>query len=176
LSTALYSTIWLSMILFVAGEAGKRFGRTDSTSRWSRRAWTIGVVLCAIHMSIAMAVRYGWSHQDAVRATTAQAAAVYGFSWNGGLYVNYVFLLIWAGETAWWRIAPRTYRSRGAALVWLLRAFYFTIIVNAVVVFARPVMRPLGMVLIAALAVTWIRISARRPLPPAATIGTPPCR
>jgi hypothetical protein len=175
-STALYSTIWLSMILFVAGEAGKRYLRAENTSLWPWSAWAVGVVLCAVHMGIAMAVRYGWSHQDAVRATAEQAAAVYGVSWSGGLYVNYVFLPIWAGETAWWRIAPRTYRSRGARLVWLLRAFYFTIIVNAVVVFARPVMRPLGMVLIAALAVTWIRISARRPLPPAATIGTPPFR
>ena len=175
-TTALYATIWLSMFLFVAGEAGKRFVRADNTPKWPWWAWTIGVTFCAVHMAIAMAVHYGWNHQAAVRATAEQAAAVYGITWTGGLYVNYVFLLIWAGETAWWAISTRAYLSRGAALVWSLRAFYFVIIVNAVVVFARPAMRPAGLLLLAALVVSWIRINAPRPTPPAATIGTPPCR
>lgn len=176
MNTALYSTIWLSMILFVAGEAGKRFVRTDNTPKWPWWAWTVGVSLCAVHMSLAMAGRHGWDHQEAVRATAEQAAAVYSIYWSGGLYVNYVFLLIWAGETAWWAISPRAYLSRGAALVWSLRAFYFVIIVNAVVVFARPAMRLPGLLLTAALVGAWIGISAPRPMPPAATIGTPPCR
>jgi hypothetical protein len=157
LSTSLYLAIWLSMILFVAGEAGKRLVRADNTAKWPWWAWTIGVTLCAVHMAIAMAVRHGWSHQDAVRATAQQAAAVYGFRWGGSLYVNYAFLLIWAGETAWWAISPRTYLWRGNALVWSLRAFYFVIIFNAVVVFARPVMRPAGLVLIGVLVGTWVR-------------------
>ena len=176
MNSALFSTIWLSMILFVGGEAGKRFVRADNTPKWPWWAWTIGVIFCAVHMAIAMAVRYDWNHQDAVRATAEQAAGVYGITWSGGLYVNYVFLLIWAGETAWWAISPSAYLSRGAALMWSLRAFYFVIIVNAVVLFARPAMRPAGLLLTAALVGAWIRISARRPMPPAATIGTPPCR
>jgi hypothetical protein len=100
-NTALYLTIWLTVILFVAGEAGKHFARADNSLKWPRWAWAVGVVLCAVHMVIAMAVRYGWSHRDAVLATAEQAAAVYGIGWSGGLYVNYVFLLIWAGEIAW---------------------------------------------------------------------------
>ena len=164
-NTALYVTIWVSMLLFVAGEAGKRFVRADNTSKWPWRAWCIGVALCAVHMGVAMAVRHGWSHQDAVRATAEQAAAVYGISWSGSLYVNYVFLLIWAGETAWWAISPGAYLSRGAVLVWSLRVFYFVIIVNAVVVFARPAMRPAGLLLIAALVGAWTRINAPRLLP-----------
>jgi hypothetical protein len=176
LSTALYSTIWLSMILFVAGEAGRGFVRADRNLKWPWWAWAIGVTLCAVHMGIALALHSGWSHQEAVRATTEQAAAVYGISWSGGLYVNYAFLLIWAGETAWWAMSPRTYLSRSATVVWSLCAFYFVIIFNAVVVFARPVMRPAGLVLIAVLVGTWIRISAPRQMPPAATIGTRPFR
>jgi hypothetical protein len=160
-NTALYVTIWLSMILFVAGEAGKRFARADSSMKWPRWAWTIGVTLCAVHMGMAMAVRYGWNHQEAVRATAEQAAAVYDINWRSGLYVNYVFLLIWAGETAWWAASPRTYLSRGAILEWSLRTFYFVIIFNAVVVFARPMMRPVGMLMIAALVATWVRKGAR---------------
>ena len=161
MNTALYVTIWLSMILFVGGEAGKRFARADDFLKWPRWSWTIGVTLCAVHMVIAMAVRYGWSHPDAVRATADQAAAVYGIGWSGGLYVNYGFLLIWAGETAWWVISPRTYLSRSAILEWSLRTFYFVIIFNAVVVFARPMTRPVGMLLIAALVATWVRQGAR---------------
>ena len=166
MSTALYSTIWLSMILFVAGEAGKRFVRADKPVRWPWWAWTVGVALCAVHMGMAMAGRYGWSHQDAVRATAEQTAAVYGLHWNGGLYVNYVFLLVWARDTALWAMSPRTYLSRGALLTWSLRAFYSVIVFNAVVVFARPVMRPAGILLIATLIGAWIRINARPPSAP----------
>lgn len=176
MNTALYWTIWLSMTLFVVGEAGKRVVRAGNTLKWLRRAWTIGVILCAVHMGIALAVRYGWRHRDAVLATADQAAAVYGISWRGSLYVNYVFLLIWAGDAASWAISPRTYLCRRAALVWSLRAFYFVVLVNAVVVFARPIMRPAGIVLIAALVGAWMPISARRLLPPAATSGTRPSR
>lgn len=163
MSSALYSTIWLSMILLVAGEAGKRRVRADETPKWPCRAWIIGVILCAVHIGIALALRYGWSHPDAVRSTAEQAAAVYGIRWSGSLYVNYAFLLIWAGETAWWAMSPRTYLSRSGIIVWSLRAFYFVIIVNAVVVFARPVMRPAGLLLTAALVGTWIRITSPRP-------------
>src|SRR5687767_9419349 len=149
------------MALFVAGEAGKRRSTVDGAATWPRRLWVAGVVLCAVHMSLAMSERYGWNHEQAVRETAARSATVYGFAWPGALYVNYLFLLVWTAETVWWATWPRAYLSRRGALVWPLRAFYLVIIFNAVVIFARPLMRPAGFVLTAILVSTWVTASAR---------------
>lgn len=157
MNTWLFATIWVSMTLFVAGEVGKRHAPADRTSHWAWYAWAAGVGLCAVHMAIAMAVRYGWSHETAVTETAARAAAVYGFAWQGSLYVNYLFLGAWLGETTWWAVSPRTYLAREPASVWALRAFYVVIIVNAAVIFARASARPAGVVLVAVLMASWVR-------------------
>ena len=158
--TALYATIWTAMALFVAGEVAKTYAR-DRPVKWPWLLWAAGAILCAVHMGVAMAVRYAWNFDEAVRDTAAQAAVVYGVTWPGSLYVNYVFTLTWLAETAWWAVSPRTYAARPAAVVWLSRLFYFIVIFNAVVVFARGPARPFGVVLVAVLAAAWVR----RPTP-----------
>ena len=151
--TWLYSTVWAAVALFVAGEAGKAAG--GRWTAWAWRAWAAGVVLCAVHMALAMSLRYGWDHQEAVRHTAAQAATVYGVTWRGGLYVNYLFLALWAAETLWWSAFPASYVSRGATVTWGLRAFYLLVLFNAAVVFASPRGRIPGIALMAALVMVW---------------------
>jgi len=151
---ALYATIWTSMALFVAGELAKAYTR-DRPAKWPWLVWAAGVLLCVVHMAIAMAVRYSWNFDEAARDTAARAAAVYGFSWHGSLYVNYLFTLMWLGETAWWAASPLSYAARPAALVWVSRLFYFVVVFNAVVIFARTPARPVGVALVAILALAW---------------------
>jgi hypothetical protein len=152
---ALYATIWTAMAFFVAGEVGKARDPRRGADGWGWRIWMAGAVLCAVHMAIAMAVRHGWSHQAAVEATARQTARVYGVDWGGGLHVNYAFLAAWTAEAAWWGISPARYVNRTAFVTWTLRLFFFVVIFNAVVVFARPAGRIAGAILVAALTWTW---------------------
>lgn len=140
-------TIWIALALFVAGEL--------------RRPWLflIGSVCAAIHLVWAMSAAYGWDHTAAAAATAAQTNAVFGINWRGGLYVNYLFVGIWIAD-ALARIAVPARRSR--ALVWTLRTFYFVIIVNGAVIFARPERRWLGVVACGALIVAWTSPWSRR--------------
>jgi hypothetical protein len=154
-TVALYATIWSAMILFVAGEMGK--GRTELAEARAWRAWAAGAVLCAAHIAIAMSVRHGWNHDDAVRETAARAAGVYGFGWRGSLYVNYAFLVVWIAEIVWWAASAATYVQRPALVTWLLRTFYAIIIINAVVIFASPGGRVAGVLLSIWLAWVWSR-------------------
>ena len=156
--TWLYTTIWAAVALFVAGEAANA-GGSSRLARWDWRVWAAGVALCAVHMAVAMSARYGWNHDDAVRQTAAQAATVYGVSWRGGLYVNYLFLALWATETLWRGASPAAYASRPAALRWGMRAFYLLILFNAAVVFAGPRRRIIGVALMSALVMVWSRQS-----------------
>jgi hypothetical protein len=166
---ALYTTIWLSLILFVAGEAGRR---TSSGARVGLRSpwalWTVGAFLCAAHMALAMGLRHGWSHSAAMRATAAQTEAVYGIAWGGGVFVNYAFAIAWLAEALWWRWSPtRGIGSTGWARP-VRRAFYLLILINAAIVFVPPDRRPFGVALIAALLWAW------RPNPGVTVPSSPP--
>jgi hypothetical protein len=157
MNTILYATIWAAMMLFVAGEAGKSSVERGRVPRWTWQASAAGIMLCIVHMAIVMAARYSWNHEEAARSTAAQAASVYGVNWQGSLYVNYLFVLIWLSETVWSAVSPRSYCSRSAAVAWTARLFYLVIIFNAIVVFVRPEARPLGVALVAVLVGSWLR-------------------
>ncbi len=147
----MYTTIWLALALFAAGEVGKTRG-----ARWAWGAWAAGVVLTSIHVVIAMAVAHGWSHAAAIDATARATRTMFGVDWGGGVYVNYAFTGLWAAETVWWGVAPAAYARRPFVVKWMLRAFYLVIIVNAAIVFAAGWRRMLGGTVTAALLWSWI--------------------
>ncbi len=149
----LFATIWVALVLFAVAEAGKaRFATAGRPARWARPAWITGALLAIGHATIALAIRYRWDHEAAVRATAEQSAALYGFGWRGSIYVNYVFLALWL-------LAAWSWRHQA----W--RAFVLVMIVNGAVVFARPAARPFGALLVTALVWAWW---PRRPKAPGA--------
>jgi hypothetical protein len=156
----LVATIWLALACFVAGQEGQRLAvLTSRAPAWAWPIWCAGAALCALHMILALDLRYGWDHARAVAATADQTAAVYGLRWPGSIYVNYVFLAVWIGEAAWWRLDAGSFLFRRPGVTVLVRAFYLIVLVNAAIVFARPVHRLAGVGLIVALALVWRRRS-----------------
>jgi hypothetical protein len=159
---ALYATIWTALALYVAAEVGRqRLSHRDRPAAWARPALILGALLMTLHILVALASRYGWDHDRAVRETARQAAAVYGFEWRGNIFVSYAFVVLWFVEV--WRWPTR----RGAAtnaIGWALRAFYILIIFNGAVVFATTVLsRVLGSLLVATLVWAWWPTDARPP-------------
>jgi hypothetical protein len=152
MTVAVYATIWISILLFVLGEAAKR---GHPPRRWAWHVWGLGALLCAVHMLLAMGIRHGWSHQSAIEATAAQTRAVYGLNWGGGVYVNYAFLSLWMAELIWWRASPVTYLSKPSSATWSLRSFYLIVLINAAVVFASGFRAAAGLLLIASLLWIW---------------------
>jgi hypothetical protein len=162
---ALYGTIWLSMLLFAAGESARSLTRRGSDPPpWAWWAFAAGLALGVVHTLVAFADVHHWSHADAVRSTAAQTAAIYGVPFGAGIYMNYVFLATWLADAWWWRASPRGY-VRPAIAVWSLRAFYMVIIFNAAVVFAGGLRRIAGLVLVSWLVRLWTPgVAAERPL------------
>ena len=105
----MYATIWAALVLFAAGEVGKSDARWARWARWVWWSWLTGVALLAVHITMAMAIVHGWSHAAAVAATARTTNAVFGVDWGGGVYANYLFLIVWAAETMWWRASPSSY-------------------------------------------------------------------
>jgi hypothetical protein len=112
----------------------------------SRVFWTGGALLALVHSAAAFVWFYGGSHETARVETTRQTAALTGVDFSGGIYLNYLFLLVWLGDAAWSWIAPASYRVRPRAVALAVRGFIFFIIVNGAVVFADGWARVVGLV------------------------------
>ena len=102
---------------------------------------------CVIHIAIAVGSVHEWSHAAAIEATAIQTESVYGLRWGGGVFVNYLFAIVWALE-AWWRTRSRAF-SESRFARWMIRTFYVVVVFNAAVVFARGSTRAAGAVLVA---------------------------
>ena len=148
---ALYLTIWMALALFVAGEIGRSEARPRPWAWW---AFAVGLLMALVHTALAFDVVHNWVHDDAVRSTAQQTEAMFGTAVGWGVYVNYLFFAVWLADAWWWRagVAPG---DRPRAVTWTLRAFYFVIILNAAVLFAAPVRRALGLLVVAMLAWAW---------------------
>lgn len=140
----LFATIWLALVFFVIAEAGKgALADQGRPAAWAGPAWILSSILIVIHTLLAFETRYNWDHETAVRETALQGAALYGLAWRGSIYVNYVFIALWV--TLAWR-----WRN------WVWRVFVLVMIVNGAIVFARPMARPWGILLVAALLWAWL--------------------
>jgi hypothetical protein len=156
-TVALYATIWIALALFVAAEAGRRrLSDRDRPAAWARPALILGALLMTTHVLIALASRYGWDHDAAVRETARQAATVYGFEWRGNIYVSYAFVVLWFVEIWRWPVPADRDAAPTTTIGWALRGFFVLIIFNGAVVFATTVWsRALGSLLVAILVWAW---------------------
>ena len=164
---ALYWTIWIALILFATGEAGKRgLHRGGPPAPWAWPVSAAGAAIAIIHIVIAMGARHGWSHDAAWAATARQTASVYGLAWGGGVLVNYAFVAAWLFELWSWRRSPERYGHRSALVTWPIRLFFLVIVFNAAVVFAGGWRRAIGVVLTAVLIASWWpQAKTKRPEP-----------
>lgn len=159
---ALYLTIWVALILFLAGETGRSAAGRARPPEWAWWSFTLGLLLALVHTLLAFDLVHNWVHADAVLATARQTDAVFGAAVGWGVYVNYVFFIAWAADAAWWRKAPEVWR-RPALVTWTLRIFYLVIIVNAAIIFATGPRRALGVLAVSWLARVWAFGSRRGP-------------
>lgn len=156
MNALVYWMVWLSLAAFAVGELAK--------SRRYAGAWSIsaiGAILLTVHIVLAMAVRHGWSQASALEATARQTNDMFGLNWGGGVYVNYLFALVWIAELFVWRQWPEGYASRPGWMKWSLRAFYFVIIASAAVIFATDWRRWMGAAILAVLVASWIKRPGR---------------
>ena len=122
--------------------------------------WTAGCLLFLLHVWAAFQFRHGWSHSDAYRHTAEQTAALTGWHWGGGLYLNYLFTVLWVLDVAadWRAYCIQQVRHR-----WFptgLRWFLAFMMVNATLVFGHS-----GWWVVALLLVLLLLMLRRRRIP-----------
>lgn len=122
----------------------------------SRLFWAVGAALTTIHSAAAFHVFYEWSHSTARELTTQQTATLTGITFSGGIYVNYLFLLVWDADALWWCLHRDSYLRRPRWLSHSVRGFLFFIIVNGAVIFADGYARLLGAVATMSVLHSWV--------------------
>ena len=148
-------TIWLALSLYVAAETARAFGRGAAWSVAARWLNAFGVTVFAGHVICAFHFHHHWSHEVAYADTARQTAELTGLNWGGGLYLNYLFGLVWLGELIWSTFSPTTHARRPDSMGWAMRVFFIFMIFNGAVVFVRSPMRWYGLVLCLLLAMGW---------------------
>ena len=155
-------TIWLSLVAYTAGEAGRSGRLTVLGGDGPRVMLTVGCLLYLAHVVAAFSSEHAWSHAAAYASTARQTEALFGLDWGGGLYVNYAFSALWVSEVVWWWMASASYRHREHWKHIAVRAVFLFMIANGAVVFVNGPMRWVGLAIVATLVTTW---STARPEP-----------
>ena len=144
-------TVWLALTLYVAGEIARRRLASSVAARWLN---TLGCAAFIAHVACAFNFYHVWSHAVAYADTARQTAEMVGWSSGAGLYVNYFFAAVWLVDAFWSWITP-SYTARPVWAIWAVRAFFWFMIFNGAVVFARGPMRGYGLFLSLALIASW---------------------
>jgi hypothetical protein len=132
----------------------------------ARIAWTVGALFQAAHVAAAMGFYHAWSHAEAYEHTARQTAAMTGWDWGGGLYLNYLFTALWIADAAWWNVDRTRYDQRSSWIDAVLLGFMAFMAVNGAIVFAPPVTRFIAGAITLLLLLVVLRARRRQRKPP----------
>jgi hypothetical protein len=118
--------------------------RHPSHANAARALWTSGAALTLLHVAAVFHFIHDWSQTAALAHTARQTAALTGLDWGGGLYVNYGFVTLWAGDAAWWWRDRQAYENRSPKTRQALLAVFLFMFINGGIVFARGPARAIG--------------------------------
>jgi len=105
-------------------------------ARW---LWSLAVFTYLVHVATAFHYRHHWSHADAFERTEQLT----GF--GPGIYISYLFSIVWTLDALFWWLAPDRYDRRSPWIGGLLHSFLAFILFNGAVVFAEGPMRWLAL-------------------------------
>lgn len=154
-----FETRWTARVMFAFWTAAMACrivaGRTPLTRAW----WTVACVTFVIHVAVALGRWHGWSHAHAFDHVEATA----GF--GPGIFVSYLFTLLWVADAAFWWLTPVGYERRAVWKEVAMHGFFVFIMVNGTVVYESGWIRWAGVAVFVGLAVILVKRPTMRVLP-----------
>lgn len=148
-------TVWLALLLYVMSEVMAAVKRGQDPLAMTRWLNTLGCAAFLTHVACAFHFYHQWSHAAAYAETARQTADFSGWNWGGGLFINYLFALVWLGEVVWSWANPSAHVRRAKWMRWSVRGFFLFMMLNGAVVFVRGPIRWFGLLLCLVLVVFW---------------------
>ncbi len=152
LSLAWYAVALCLLMRLTPGD----WAANSAAGRFARWCWTWALVCFLVHLAMAFHYYHHWSHAHAFERTR-QISGV-----GEGLYVSYLFTLLWMADVLWWWMSLAGYQARSPWIDRCLHAFMLFIVFNSMVVFETGPIRWAGVALFLLLPLVWIG-GRRRP-------------
>ncbi len=124
-----------------------------------RVSWSLGFLAFLAHLFAAFHLGHHWSHADAYRQTEATSGV------GEGIFVNYLFGVVWLGDALWLAVWPDRYARRSRWVGWFVHGFLAFIAFNATVIYGSGVARWVGVAIFAILAWGLVRKASFARLP-----------
>jgi len=152
-------TIWLALAGYFSGLAGLLLCRLQpNLQSVTRLVWTVACVFYLGHVVSAFQFYHEWSHQAAVFETARQTREVVGEAVGSGIYMTYLFTLIWVLDVTWWWLKGNSgYFKRTKTISLSIHLFLFFIVFNGTIVFEGGLLRWLSMMGFTLLVILWWR-------------------
>jgi hypothetical protein len=141
---------YFAALILMSRMGGGDWPATSATGRLARWCWTWGLAWFLVHVAFAFHYYHHWSHADAFERTR-QISGV-----GEGIYVSYLFGLVWTADVAAWWLAPTRYAARSRWIDRVLHAFMLFMVLNGMIVFESGLIRVAGIAMFVALSVAWL--------------------
>lgn len=119
--------------------------------RLARWCWTWGLITFLVHLAAAFHFYHHWSHQHAFERTRETSGV------GEGIYISYLFTLLWGTDVAIWWLWPQAYAARSPWIGRLLHAFLLFIVFNGAIVYESGPIRWVGAAGFVLLGAAWAR-------------------
>ncbi len=131
----------------------------------TKRIWFFSWLLLTLHTVAAFHFVHNWSHQHALVETARQTRDLTGIDWEGGVFLNYLIILMWGADCLLMHLESVFYSA------WQRRFHRSTIICtafmwfNGTVVFGGPFASAIGVLAFSFLGWRYVTgRSSRKPL------------
>lgn len=142
METSLWA-IRVSMILMVVVLAAEMRG-AKSTNLAIALLWLTGAMLALVHSIGALLTFHQGSQLAAYESTAKQTEQLLGFRFGAGLYVNYLFVIVWQADAAFRLLMPKRYPDFPSWIRYGVTGFLVFIAINGAIVFQGGVTRYVG--------------------------------
>lgn len=159
---SIFWTIYIALSFYFVALVLLISARDAWWNGFARLAWTIAFLFYLGHMIAAYHFQHHWSQADALQHAAKRTLETVGTEFSSGLYVNYVFTLVWLADVAWWWVDAAGYKHRARWMTIAIHSFLLFIAFNSTVVFGAGPIRWIGAVAMAVLAVVWFACRPRR--------------
>lgn len=148
---------YAAAMLLMTGAKADDWRVLTARGRAMRWCWTWGMTIYLVHVGMAFHHYHGWSHADAFRRTREISGL------GAGLYVSYLFTLVWTLDGVWWWLSPQSHAGRPAWLGKWIHGFMLLIVFNGLVVFGTSPARWIGAAAFVLAGLMWLRSVASKP-------------
>ena len=134
---ATMTTAWICVLFYLLAVTSRIVSGRARENLFFRVWWSVACLSLAVHIAAAFHFEHGWSHAAALKHTAEKTRTTVGLNWGGGLYFNWLLLVLWTFDVAltWLERCSRWPLTQTHRLHLVSEAYCGFMMFNAAIVF-----------------------------------------